>query len=75
MIELVTIKRYLYRHDAEMAKGLLSDKGIDAMIITDDCGGFRPYMAFGSAIRLLVRKEDVTKAMDILLVLEEDIEE
>jgi hypothetical protein len=69
MSDIVVVSTFLQRYDAEMAKGLLDDKGIKSMISTDDCGGMRPGMSFGNAITLSVQKVDLEKAKEILKVL------
>jgi hypothetical protein len=66
MSELVVVSTFLQRHEAQMAKGLLDNKGIKSMISADDCGGMRPGMSFGNAITLSVQKADLEKAKKIL---------
>ena len=75
-MELVVIKTFLHRHEAELTKGLLTEKGIDAIVSADDCAGTRPHLAFGmGGVKLLVKKEDAEKAKEVLKVLEKPIEE
>ena len=62
-MELVTISTFPSLADAQIAKGLLDDAGIESMIRADDGGGMFP--AIGGA-NLLVRREDVDKARDAL---------
>ena len=38
---------------------------IDAMILSDDCGGLRPHLWMGG-VELLVRDEDAVVAQDVL---------
>ena len=64
----VEIMRYHYRHQAEMAQGLLADAGIDSAIVSDDAGGMYAGIA---AVRLLVASEDASRANQILEELEE----
>ena len=72
MADLVSIKTFLHRHEAELAKGLLAEQNIEAMISADDLGGYRSHLAFGmGGVRLLVKKEDVDKAKEALEVLED----
>ena len=66
MSTLVVVSTFLQRHEAEMAKGLLDEKKIKSIITADDCGGVRPGMSFGSAIKLSVRKADEEKAKKVL---------
>ncbi|VAW16045.1 hypothetical protein MNBD_BACTEROID05-1103 [hydrothermal vent metagenome] len=44
MEELVVLKSYFHKHDAQMALGLLKDSGIEAILQSDDVGGFRPHL-------------------------------
>ena len=76
MAELIKIKAFPNRHEAELAKGLLAEKGIEALVSADDCGGMRHHLSFGMGrVQLLVKKEDVEKAQEILKVLEYPVEE
>ena len=69
-IDLVVVRRFLYRYEAEFAKGLLSEKGIESIVSADDAGGMRPDIAFGRvAVYLLVKKDDFQRAQDALRVL------
>ncbi len=63
----VEIARFATAFEAEAARALLEDNGIDALVLEDDAGGALPPlgMATGGA-RLLVRPEDVTAASDLL---------
>ncbi|UCC94764.1 MAG: DUF2007 domain-containing protein [Candidatus Omnitrophota bacterium] len=75
MGELVVIKTFPYRHDAELARGLLESEGIKAIISADDQAGYAPHLLStrgkkGMA-RLLVKKEDIEKAQEILKVLDQ----
>jgi len=62
---LVTVGTFLNHIEADLAKSALEAAGIDAMIISDDCGGVRPHLWMGG-IRLLVRDEDAQRALEIL---------
>ncbi len=75
MAELVNIRTFLNRHEAELAKGLLAEKGIEAIISADDAGTFRPHLTFGTGVRLLVKKEEVEKAEEALKILDEEVKE
>ncbi len=61
--ELVAVETFRSRADAEVAKGILDEVEIDAMIRTDDAGGMYPAIA---GAELLVRAEDVQKATEAL---------
>ncbi|MFC1645909.1 putative signal transducing protein [Candidatus Omnitrophota bacterium] len=66
MKDLVVVKTFLQRHEAEMIKNILDNNNIESMISADDCGGVRPHLSYGKAIELLVKKEDIDKAKEIL---------
>jgi hypothetical protein len=57
--DLVTISTFPSMPDAQIAKGVLDEAGIESMIRTDDAGGM--YPAIGGA-ELVVRAEDREKA-------------
>jgi len=61
--DLVTISTFPSTADAQIAKGVLDEAGIESMIRTDDAGGM--YPAIGGA-ELVVRAEDAEKANDEL---------
>jgi len=71
----VVVASFPYRHEAELVKNYLVENGIEAIVRADDVGGFRPHLTFtggstGMAC-ILVRKEDVAKAKDILRIFEQ----
>ena len=71
MADLVSIKSFINRHEAELAKGLLAEREIEAIVSADDCGGMRLDIGLGrGGIRLLVKKEDFAKAKEALKVLD-----
>ena len=61
--ELVTVSTFPSAVDAEIAKGVLDDAGIESMIRSDNAGGM--YPALGGA-DLVVRAEDAAKAIAAL---------
>lgn len=72
--ELIVIKTYFSRYEAEIARGLLESSNIQAFISGDDCGGMRPDIPLGMGnYRLLVNREKFEAARGILnlVVLEE----
>jgi len=72
----VILKTFMYRHEAEMAKGLLEDNSIEAIISADDMGGYRPHLSLSMGnVRLLVRSQDFERARDILKVLDHPAED
>lgn len=61
--DLITLTTFRSAADAQIAKGLLDEAGIDSMIRADNAGGMYPGI---SGAELLVRGEDVDKAHDVL---------
>jgi hypothetical protein len=61
--DLVVVATFPSATDAQIAKGVLDDSGIESLIRADNAGGMIP--AIGGA-DLLVRSEDVQKANDAL---------
>jgi hypothetical protein len=61
--DLVAISTFPSTADAQIARGLLHQAGIESVIRTDDGGGM--YPAIGGA-QLLVRAEDREKAEEVL---------
>jgi len=65
--KLVVVQEYGSRPEADLAKGLLEDAGIQAMIRADTAGGMREHLAWsGAGFKILVREEDATVAHDVL---------
>jgi len=67
----IVLKTFINRYAAEIAKGLLDEKGIVNMISDEDVGGFRPGMIIGDTIKLIVNEEDLEKAKEAIKILEE----
>jgi hypothetical protein len=61
--ELVAVSPFRSTADAQIAKGILDDAGIDSLIRSDNAGGMYPALA---GAELLVKAEDVTKAAEAL---------
>lgn len=59
----VEVSRYRWRHEAEMARGLLEDAGIRSAVVADDIGG--AYAGIAPA-RLVVAPEDAARARELL---------
>ena len=66
MADLICIKNYNNRTEAELVKGLLESSGIESIVSADDCGGMRPHLLLGTSARLLVKEEDAQKALEVL---------
>jgi Putative prokaryotic signal transducing protein len=61
--DLITVSTFRSTADAQIAKGILDEAGIDSMIRADNAGGM--YPAIGGA-ELLVRAKDAEKANEAL---------
>ena len=57
--ELIALSTFRSTADAQIAKGILDESGIESMIRADNAGGMYPAI---SGAELLVRSEDVDKA-------------
>lgn len=65
--QFVVARMFTFRHEAEIARGMLEAEGIEAVIAADDCGGLRPFLGAASGgARLLVRRGDAEKARKLL---------
>lgn len=60
----VEVARFHWRHEAEMALGILEDEGIPGVVLADDAGGAYPGI-FGGA-RLVVPAEHAERARLVL---------
>jgi hypothetical protein len=61
--DLIAVSTFRSTADAQVARGVLDEAGIESMIRADNAGGMYPTM---SGAELLVRAEDVQKASDAL---------
>jgi putative signal transducing protein len=64
--ELVVVRTFNDRIEAELAQSALQAAEIDSMVRSDDAGGLRPHMALQNGVELLVRSEDARAARQIL---------
>ena len=65
--KLVVVQSYGTRPEADVAKSVLEDAGVSAMIQADTAGGMREHLAWsGAGFKILVREEDVAVARDLL---------
>lgn len=67
----VEVARYRWRHEAEMALGILEDEGIPGAVLADDIG--RAYVGIGEA-RIVVPQAHADRARAVLAELREDAE-
>ncbi len=61
--DLVVVSTFRSTADAQLAKGVLDEAGIESMIRADNAGGMYPAI---SRAELLVRSEDIQKASESL---------
>ena len=64
--DLVTVRTFNDRIEAELAQSALEAAGIESMVSGDDAGGVQPGLWTGEGVALLVRAEDATSAREIL---------
>ena len=64
--ELVAVRTFLNRIEAELARSALEASEIDAIVQADDAGGTQSGLWVARGVRLLVRAEDVHRAEDVL---------
>jgi hypothetical protein len=66
--ELVVVRTFNDRIEAELAQSALEAAGIESMIRGDDAGGTQPGLCSSEGVDVLVRSEDATSAREILEV-------
>lgn len=68
MQDMVTVKIFTSRFEAEIAKGVLSVSNIKSFITADDEGGAYPYPMSPSTtgVKLLVQKDNYELAISLL---------
>lgn len=66
MDNLVCVRTYFDRAEANIAKSVLAGSGIDSFIKADDEGGMLPFQLGGSGLELMVKQDDLEKAREIL---------
>lgn len=64
--EMTVVKVFSNETEAVIAKGHLESEGIRALIRKDDVGGMLPPLQQSMGVKLLVNKNDVDKANEIL---------
>ena len=65
----VTINIFSNDIDAEIARGMLTENGVEALIGKDDCGGMMPNLQITEGVRLFVLPKDVEKSKQLLQTL------
>lgn len=64
--EIVVVATYPSISEAALHRGVLEAAGIAAEIFTDDMGGMYPQMQNITGVRLMVRREDLERAREVL---------
>ena len=64
--KMVCVKTFPTEEEAQIAQGLLKSGGLEAMISDEDADPARAGYVFGTGVKLLVRREDINKASEIL---------
>jgi hypothetical protein len=65
-MDTAIIATFRFRHEGELARQILSDYGIQSVLIADDGGGMRPDLLTMRPIRLSVLATDAQRAREIL---------
>lgn len=63
--DLVVVRSFPSRIEADVAQGALEADGIDALVVADDAGGQYSSL-WVSGVQLLVRNEDAARASEVL---------
>lgn len=63
---LITLRSFNYRHEAEMAKSALEASGAPAVVFSDDGGGQEVSVQFVRGAKLMVNQQDASRAKQIL---------
>jgi hypothetical protein len=66
MTGTVVLRRFSYRHEAEVALSLLDGHGIEAWVTSDDCGSVDPALGLVRGACLIVDDEDAARAAELL---------
>ena len=72
MTQRVVFREFSSRGDAEITRELLVANGIEAYVISDDCGSVDPALAFGRGVQLLVAAGDLRRAQQVIARSEEN---
>ena len=62
----IVLKTFLNEFEAEIAKGVLDEEGIESFITKDDEGSMAPPLQFTQGVRLHIFEKDLEKANEIL---------
>ena len=63
---IIVVKTFMSEFEAEIAKGMLEEEGIECYVSSDDTGGMRPHLQLTLGVRLIVMEKDLQRALEIL---------
>ncbi|MDY6787461.1 MAG: DUF2007 domain-containing protein [candidate division WOR-3 bacterium] len=63
---------YNEKSEAEIVRGLMESEGIDCHIVTDDAGGIYPQFDLTQGVALVVVREDLERAKELLASFDEE---
>ena len=69
--DLICIRTYDNREEAEFVRGFLEANEIRADVFADDCGGWRPGLHTSEGLRLMVVQKDAERALQLLEQIDE----
>ena len=64
--ELVVVRTFYDRIEADLAQSALEAAGIESMVRGDDAGGLQPGLWKSEGVQVLVRAEDARQAAEVL---------
>jgi hypothetical protein len=68
MPDVTVLRRFSYRHEAEVVRSVLEGSGIVAFVTSDDCGSVDPALGMVRGVSVAVAEVDVERAEDVLAV-------
>jgi len=66
MGDRIVLRQFSYRAEAEIVRELLQANGIEAYVVSDDCGAVDPALQFGRGANLLVAEDDADRARQLI---------
>jgi hypothetical protein len=66
MLDQVVVRRFSYRHEAEVARSFLDGHGVEAWVTSDDCGSVDPALGLVRGACLVVAGENAARAEELL---------
>jgi hypothetical protein len=69
--DFVEVASHNGRPDADVMASFLQSQGIDAFVVTDDCGGTYSAVGFGTGSRVMVPKRQAEEAIALIDTAEE----